>query len=259
MSKHPGFNPRNTGMPNGAKPMPTGQPVKPGVMTVNDVFDGAQALLEGGKAFGQALSQPPTQPEQKKEPTIAAVVPVDTTPASEPTSEKIVSKSAEVISAPKEPATHATVAIEGKSPEVFDPRNIGEIYRNHSFAEMARWYIGCFDGENDAIIPTAIKFNTSRIKVGDICDINIWSPESQVGFRQATVVTVDENTIVFKAFNCVTMRDEDITISTEMLMNPGKRKISIAGQSAQIPGIRSMPYPCSPQYQYAASPPIPAF
>ena len=247
MSKqHPGFNPRNAGMPNGAKPMPPVQPAKPGTMTVNDVFDGAQALLEGGKVFGEALSKPPVPPEPKKEPTIAAVVPVDNTPASEPTSEKIVSKSAEVISAPKAPAI--------PTPEKIDPRNIGEIYRNRSFNEMARWYIGCFDGENDAIIPTAIKFNTSRIKVGDICEINIWSPESQVGFRQATVVTVDENTIVFKAFNCVTMCDEDITISTEMLMNPGKRRISIAGQSAQIPGSCGMPYPFAPQYHYGANP-----
>ena len=249
MSKqHPGYNPRNAGMPNGAKPMPPVQPAKPGVMTVNDVFDGAQALLEGGKIFGQALSNPPTQPEPKKEPTIAAVVPVDTTPASEPnTSEKIVSKSAEVIN-PPEPVIPAS-----PTPERFDPRTIKFDPR------VPRWYIGCFDGENDAIIPTGIKFNTSRINVGDICDINIWSPESQVSFRQAIVTAVDENNIVFKAFNCVTMRDEDITISAEMLMNPGRRRISIAGHHpGAILANGGMPYPCSPQYQYGGSPPIPA-
>ena len=110
----------------------------------------------------------------------------------------------------------------------------------------AYWVLTSSVAVIDPAIITGLKINTNRVRVGDICQINIVGEEGSVCFKEAVISNVTESEIVFDVRDVETRKTRELTITTEMFLDP-TRHIAVNGRMAGAPSLQ-LPYGGNPFY-----------
>lgn len=100
------------------------------------------------------------------------------------------------------------------------------------------WFLTSGGGRFDPAIPTGLKINTDRVRIGDVCRINITCDAGQMTFNNAVICYVDENAIKFNITDIMTMDKSTLEITTAQLVDP-TRHIMISGA---MPGQQPAPF-----------------